>query len=741
MRVNLLTAKVDLETKVNNFFDAAISLLQNQPSLRQLQRFLEDEQRQLQKPMQVAIVGKIKAGKSTILNALLGESLVPTGSVEATFNVNWLKHTVDAPYIQVHYKDEKNDPERKSIKELENLTRRAEGSSERQKELLAIKHIEVYFPNPILETLDLIDTPGLSSDFKSDEKNTRDFLKLYGDELTQSTQTHTREAHAVLYLFKQTAGQTDLDVMTEFLGQEKEPSLPFNAFNAIGVLTRADEHWPQEAEPMQVTQRIASQLTEQQPDLNNIFYKIQPVSGLLAWGAQTLTSEEFRTLESLASLPQKRFDLLLKRSDSRFTKSYPEEPEIPSTDARKKIHARLGRYGIYLACEAIRTQRVSDPNTLAELLLQKSGFQELRNLVESHFGKRAFLIKVMDCVRRIEHCLFQAEHEQQESPALKIIQQVSELLDCLEHDEILFGMSRELEALRLHYRDRKIEFSPEEYNQFLEVMGERGQSCAARLGLPAQAVIPDMLEQAMERMEVWRLRSNDGKLEDNADTSYAADVVANAYERIYYQLSKAQRLVTSADYRSPEWQVLTQDLAQVSNVPELSSLAKDLRALLKTEPDSPDNLRNLEAILKAVEKICFYELQKPHRAERKQIEQLAARVETIFANDYRLRELQVWELFQAQHLDLDQSQQKQIQEILTPGKTVLSDRLGLPETALLTELINRAEERKIEWLTLANDSFWIDAQTLWAARVVAQSYESIQYRLIQAYKFLNPRKD
>ena len=48
--------------------------------------------RRLDEPMRVAIAGRVKAGKSTLLNALVGEELAPTGTRECTSIVTWYRN-------------------------------------------------------------------------------------------------------------------------------------------------------------------------------------------------------------------------------------------------------------------------------------------------------------------------------------------------------------------------------------------------------------------------------------------------------------------------------------------------------------------------------------------------------------------------------------------------------------------------------------------------------------------------
>ena len=49
----------------------------------------------LEGPLRVAIAGRVKAGKSTLLNALLGEQLAPTDAGECTTIATWYRHGAD----------------------------------------------------------------------------------------------------------------------------------------------------------------------------------------------------------------------------------------------------------------------------------------------------------------------------------------------------------------------------------------------------------------------------------------------------------------------------------------------------------------------------------------------------------------------------------------------------------------------------------------------------------------------
>ena len=59
-------------------------------------RLLHGQLVRLDEPLRVAIAGKVKAGKSTLLNALVGEQVAPTDAGECTRVVTWYRGRADA---------------------------------------------------------------------------------------------------------------------------------------------------------------------------------------------------------------------------------------------------------------------------------------------------------------------------------------------------------------------------------------------------------------------------------------------------------------------------------------------------------------------------------------------------------------------------------------------------------------------------------------------------------------------
>jgi GTPase SAR1 family protein len=508
----------ELETSVELVFQTALTQTQNQPNLAHFHQILLQAYQRLHQPMRIAIVGLIKAGKSTLMNALLGESVVATGKVEATFNVNWLKYN-QTPSVTIHFKNQR-PPETKSFEELQVVTLRAE---ENQDYLLSIKYIEVGYPNRILQTFNLIDTPGLDSFYKEDSQNTVDFLQLHGQELTKITQTEASNADAVMYLFSQSISTKDKDLMEIFAGSSINQATPINA---IGVLTKVDSYWSDYDNPRVGAEKVIKRLSEH-PQVKRLFYTISPICGLLALGAQTLTIEEFKILIELAKLPSDLLESKL-RVEERFTQREYAEITISPT-RRKLVWDRLGQYGVWLACSLIN-QGINDLESLSPELLKSSGVSQLKELIISHFGHRAFLIKLNSALREINTAYFQERYKLSEKEK-ELIEVIVGKFEEIEANDLGFS---EFKILRDYY-DQKLDFDEDETQQLIQITGEYGVEVFHRLGLQNQSTNQEMGNIALKRMQYWQSRATD-YLGTDGNSITASSILARSYERILYQI-------------------------------------------------------------------------------------------------------------------------------------------------------------------------------------------------------------
>ena len=89
---------------------------------------------------EVAIVGEFKRGKSTLINALLGQEVLPADVLPATATLNRVTYSED-PYVVVEYKS--GETERVGIDQLENYVTKLSYESEKTAETVKLPFITI----------------------------------------------------------------------------------------------------------------------------------------------------------------------------------------------------------------------------------------------------------------------------------------------------------------------------------------------------------------------------------------------------------------------------------------------------------------------------------------------------------------------------------------------------------------------------------------------------------------------
>ena len=109
---------------------------------------------------EVAIVGEFKRGKSTLINALLGQEVLPADVLPATATLNRVTYS-EEPYVMVEYKD--GQEEKVDINKLADYVTKLSYESEKKAE--TVKQATVYYDTAFCKNnVDIIDTPGLNDD-------------------------------------------------------------------------------------------------------------------------------------------------------------------------------------------------------------------------------------------------------------------------------------------------------------------------------------------------------------------------------------------------------------------------------------------------------------------------------------------------------------------------------------------------------------------------------------------------
>jgi len=536
-------------------------------SIRPVADELRQASRRLGQPMRLAVVGQIKRGKSTLVNALLGEEIAATGQLELTFTVSEFCHAHDRS-VFVHFKDgTRRGP--LAPQALERLTVRNPALTD---QLRKIRKVEYTLPNDLLQAFRLVDTPGLGSIHGVDAQNTSDFLGVSAafareDErsamqatlaamgrtardLHEESAQEVDHADAILYLFSRGLNEGDYAVVEQFMGASSGSMTPLRAF---AVVSRCDQYWPPDRDlpgnpdpltydPMAAAGKIAGRYLAN-PGIRRLFFTIVPVAGLVGIGAHLLTEEELDGLDTLRTVEPA---LLVRRlrDVARFaTQEELAGVPLPVT-VRRQVIDRLGGWGTHLACGYLRDGLGA--GEIRDRLVQDSGVARLRELIAGHFGNRASVIKldrgIQDATAAVSRC--RLAFQQGRRPVPPAVGTIADRLERLRISE--HGTAAELSVLSALYSG-ELAFQEEELAEILAITGEYGATWAARLGQPPDTSLPDLVSAASRLAEQWASREQDPTL--NRLTVRSARTIRRSYDKIAHQIRQA--LPVPADHRTP----------------------------------------------------------------------------------------------------------------------------------------------------------------------------------------------
>ncbi|RVW09302.1 Isoniazid-inducible protein iniC [Prescottella agglutinans] len=424
----------------------------------------------LEQPLRVALAGSLKAGKSTLLNAFVGQDIAPTDATECTRVVTWYRSGATPTVTAVHDGD-------RSVNVA--VQRRAGRLTFDLGDLTAdrVDRLDVEWPAPALAQTTIIDTPGTSS--LSKDVSARTFEMLTPENAVSG-------ADAVVYLLR-SLGASDVQFLGRIgthVGGESGP------LGVIGVVSRADEVGAGRADAMMSAKDMAARFASEL-ELTGLCQAVVPVAGLLALGARTLRQSEFAAFEALATVPAEDLQLAMLSAD-RFAR---EDVPLPvDTAVRRQLVERFGLFGIRLAVMLIRLG-VQDSPTLASELVARSGLDELRQVIDVQFGQRADQLKTHSALVALERVL--EAHPGSETP--RLLGEVRRLLADVHGFQELRMLGR--------LRGTETGLSPDDLVELQRLMGGFGIDVAQRLGLTPDTSIEEGRAVALGAVRRWRERA------------------------------------------------------------------------------------------------------------------------------------------------------------------------------------------------------------------------------------------
>ena len=483
--------------RVNYLCDQAMVAVHGTPLAGQITAIRQ----RMSDPLRVAIAGRVKAGKSTLLNALVGERLAPTDAGECTKVVSWYRqgfgYEVRATLTNGDSRELRfrRDDGRLDI----NLGRFT---------VEEIERIDVAWPSSNLARVTLIDTPGLASLSRSASVRTHDFLAL-GDEDRQS------DADAVLYLMRH-MHRRDAEFLEAFFDEGLANTSPVNA---IAVLSRADEIGAGRPDALESAAHIAERYGKDER-IRSLCVSVLPVAGLLAETGATMQEHEAASLRALAGVssgPDASELQSMLLSVDRFLD--PETSDL-LVETRRELLERLGLFGVRLAIAKIQAGEALSAVDLSRILIDVSGLETLRALLELHFTARAMALKGRSALASLRSCANELAASDRNA--------ARRLLAEIEQVEASTHAFAELRLLHMVLTGQ-IKLTEEEQAEVNRLTG--GGSLEQRAGLDPDATDEQIQQVALEGIARWRQRASSPLL-DRAQAD-AFEIAARSYEGIY----------------------------------------------------------------------------------------------------------------------------------------------------------------------------------------------------------------
>jgi GTPase SAR1 family protein len=347
--------------------------------LVQLQQLLAN----MDDPCRLAIAGQVKAGKSSLVNALLGVNLAKVGTTETTATINIFRYgtppNANKPVLCQYCDGREEWVTKDFLDSLQGTTQ------EGLKKASEIKNL-TYFVNDLrLQDVILIDTPGTNAVVDKHTEQTELYFGLR-QRHNEETIEISNKADAVVYLLGEVAHESNQD----FLSSLKDTMGQKSNVNTIGVMSQIDVSDDRLLNKKEHAKEIYQRLS---------FYvsTVVPISA----GLQLFlpSKEEASRMKSVLTKfgSEENLNNCLLKGEKVFL--LPTLPGIQlSVEERKSIrHLEDGmpwRVFVVIAREIYKQEVDAALTQLAEY----SGMNNLQNILNKHFFDRSKILKCNNIV-------------------------------------------------------------------------------------------------------------------------------------------------------------------------------------------------------------------------------------------------------------------------------------------------------------------------------------------------------
>jgi hypothetical protein len=469
---------------------------------------LDELDRRLGEPLRLALAGMVKAGKSTLLNAMLGEQIAPTDAGECTRVVTWYRYSL-VPTITLHLRT--GQTRRMPVRRDDGRLVLDLGDTPADD----VAWIDVGWPLDALKSVILIDTPGIASLSTATSARAASFL---------APEESASGADAVVYLLRH-LHPSDVKFLEAFRDTAAGAA---QTVCAVGVLSRSDEIGSGRIDSLVSAGKVARRYARDSA-LAPLLLGVIPVAGLVAEGARTLREREYAAFGELAGLTRADREQLLVSAD-RFVRD--TALTTLSAEERAALLDRFGIFGVRLATALIRGGAASS-SELSRELVEQSGLIPLQQFVRDQFRTREATLKVRGVLLGLQRLI-----EERPREGAVAIRAGVEKLSAGAH------ALRELSLLAAA-RSEGLPLAAPDAADAIRVIGGEGTPATARLGLTDDATTAHVREVALADLDRWR-RLSDSPLTDRAAVAVCR-VVIRSLEAIVSEVPDRGALGSAPD--------------------------------------------------------------------------------------------------------------------------------------------------------------------------------------------------
>lgn len=345
------------------------------PWLREQESGLRTIARSAEQPFSVAVCGYMKAGKSSLINALIAQPLTITGTTEATATINMIAydpHRKDT--FIAHWND--REPEELPLPRLQLWA----GGQEIEERVRSTHHLTLHTDSEDLDRAHarIIDTPGFGSVVQAHQEVVDSFFD-------------PREplAHAMVLVLGPSYKGSSQNAIQEFRKSSPPGTGPYNT---VGVLHKWDHIYVESRGDWSMVQ---SHVDQWKTYLHEDLCDVIPVSAPVALVARIGQDDWLEALLALLSgMDDATFDAAIK-SDRRWCSDPQREHvwQMVPTQLGMERDKVFPWASFAMSALHLYLRKPADAAEARRLLTDLGGLERLKNFLDERFYRRAAYIR------------------------------------------------------------------------------------------------------------------------------------------------------------------------------------------------------------------------------------------------------------------------------------------------------------------------------------------------------------